>query len=423
MSTSLATSSQEEVTIKYVCGIDIGSQSCAGCICRPDKRLVVKPTDFANSKDGWAVLLDKLRHLDAPPSEILIGMEATARYSENLYHELEQQGYRLCLLHPGQTHQFHQRQGLRAKTDRLDAMTIAHVLLSGEARAGYIPSERVATYRELVRLHSQLSEEAARYQNQIHALVVVLFPEFTQVFADPCLPTALTVLKAFPSARAIAQAGETALYALLHALPHAHYGHPTARKLLRLASTSVSSGQAEAGRSMSLRILCEQLEQTQKHLVRLQAELEHLLANDPVVKGLQQIPEFGTKTVAVLRAELGDVDRFRRTDQVIAYAGLDISIKESGLWKGQPRLSKRGSGLLRQMLYLAALRSIHLEGSAFGAYYQRLVERGLKKGSALVAVMRKMLAVAAHLLKHEREDYRVTPPLVGRHKRGTRFLS
>ena len=160
-------------------------------------------------------------------------------------------------------------------------------------------------------------------------------------------------------------------------------------------------------------MLCEQLEQTQKHLEWLQAELEHLLATDPAVKGLQQIPEFGTKTVAVLRAELGDVGRFARTDQVIAYAGLDVQIKESGLWKGQAKLSKRGSGLLRQMLYLAALRSIHLEGSAFGAYYRRLVERGLKKGSALIAVMRKMLAVAVHLLKHEQQDYDPSKVAVG----------
>jgi transposase len=405
MSMTPAASSQEQATIKYVCGIDIGSQSCAGCVTRPDKSLVGKPMVFANSKEGWDVLLDKLSHLDVLPQEVLLGMEATARYSENLYHALEQRGYQLCLLHPGQTHPFHERQGLRAKTDRLDAMTIARVLLSGEARSGYIPSERVATYRELVRLHSQLSEQAARYQNQIHALVVVLFPEFTQVFADPCLPTALAVLTAYPSARAMAQAKEGALYALLHAQKHAHYGHPTAKKLLSLASTSVSSGQAEAGRAVSLRMLCEQLEQTQKQLFGLQAELEHLLATDPAVKGLQQIPEFGTKTVAVLRAELGEVERFARTDQVIAYAGLDVHIKESGLWKGQAKLSKRGSGLLRQMLYLAALRSIHLEGSAFGAYYRRLVERGLKKGSALMAVMRKMLAVAVHLLKHEQQDY------------------
>ena len=217
--------------------------------------------------------------------------------------------------------------------------------------------------------------------------------------------SALAVLKAYPSAHALAQAGEKALYALLHAQHHAHYGHPTAKKLLSLASTSVSSGRAEAGRSVSLRIVCEQLEQTQKNLDRLQAELEHLLATDPAVKALQQIPEFGTKTVAVLRAELGDVDRFGRTDQVIAYAGLDAEIKESGLWKGQAKLSKRGSGLLRQTLYLAALRSIHLEGSAFGAYYRRLVERGLKKSSALMAVMRKMLTVTVYLLKHEQQDY------------------
>jgi len=154
---------------------------------------------FANAKEGWQVWEEKLSRLDASPSQILIGMEATSRYGENLYHELEQRGYVLRLLHPRQTHQFHERQGLRAKTDRLDAMTITRVLLSGEARAGYVKSERVATYRELVRLHTQLSDEAAAYQNEIQALVVVLFPEFTQIFADPCGQTALTVLKAFES--------------------------------------------------------------------------------------------------------------------------------------------------------------------------------------------------------------------------------
>src|SRR6266567_4397680 len=212
MKTAASTFSAEELSIKYVCGIDIGSQSCVGCILRSDKSVMVKALPFANARQGWQLWEEKLSQLDAAPSQILIGMEATSRYGENLYHELEQQGYVLRLLHPGQTHQFHQQQGLRAKTDRLDAMTIARVLLSGEARAGYVPSERIATYRELVRLHSQLSEEAARYQNQIHALVVVLFPEFTQVFADPCLPTALAVLKAYPSARAMAQAKEGALY-------------------------------------------------------------------------------------------------------------------------------------------------------------------------------------------------------------------
>ena len=402
-------SSEEGANIQYVCGIDIGSQSCAGCICRPDKSVVVKSITFANAREGWQIWEEKLNQLDAPPSQILIGMEATSRYGENLYHELEQRGYVLRLLHPGQTHHFHQQQGLRAKTDRLDAMTIARALLSGEARMGYVPDERVATYRELVRLHTQLSDTAASYQNEIQALIVVLFPEFTQVFADPCLPTALSVLKAFPSAQALVEAGVEPLFQLLRAQPVAHYGRPTAKKLVALANQSVSSGRAIAGRSVSLRILCDQLEHTQANLARLNAEIEQLLNTDPGVKGLQQVPEFGPKTLAVLRAELGDVQRFSRTDEVIAYGGMDIEIKESGLWKGKAKLSKRGSGLLRRMLYMTALRSIHREDSAFGVYYQRLVERGLKTGSALMAVMRKMLAVAAHLLRHEGEEYDRSP--------------
>jgi hypothetical protein len=82
------------------------------------------------------------------------------------------------------------------------------LLLSGEARRGYVPTELIATYRELVRLHTQLSDDVARYKNEVHALLSVLFPEFTQVFADPCRPTALALLKAYPSAQAMLAAGE-----------------------------------------------------------------------------------------------------------------------------------------------------------------------------------------------------------------------
>ena len=106
----------------------------------------------------------------------------------------------------------------------------------------------------------------------------------------------------------------------------------------------------------------------------------------------------------VLQAELGDLDRFARLDQVVAYAGMDLQVRQSGKWKGQPKLSKRGSGRLRRMVYLAALRSIRLPTSPFGIYYHRLVDRGMKKGMAVVAVMRKLLIVAAHLIQTQ-EDY------------------
>jgi hypothetical protein len=76
MSVNEGVSSSEETMIKYVCGIELGSQSFSGCIIRPDKSLVIRPTDFVNTQEGWQVWEEKLSQLDAHPDQILIGMEA-----------------------------------------------------------------------------------------------------------------------------------------------------------------------------------------------------------------------------------------------------------------------------------------------------------------------------------------------------------
>src|SRR5947209_16967151 len=69
----------------YVVGIDIGSQTCSFCVLKLDKSQVIKPTDFANAPAGFALLRDKLERLAVPADQILIGLEATSRYGENLY--------------------------------------------------------------------------------------------------------------------------------------------------------------------------------------------------------------------------------------------------------------------------------------------------------------------------------------------------
>jgi len=152
---------------------------------------------------------------------------------------------------------------------------------------------------------------------------------------------------------------------------------------------------ATAARSRSLKVLCDQLEHTQKNLAQLEEEIDQLLDQDSGATGVKSVPEFGRKMVAVLRAHLGDVMRFARADQVVAYAGLDLQVKQSGKWKGQAKLSKRGSGRLRRL----AVRCIRLKNSAFGIYSHRLLARGMKPRAALVAVMRKMLLVAYRLLR------------------------
>jgi transposase len=227
----------------------------------------------------------------------------------------------------------------------------------------------------------------------------VLFPEFTQVFKDPTRKTALAVLRAYPGAQAIAAVGSAPIAAIFEATAPRNYGSETAERLVDLAKGSSASPVAVAARGRSLAILADQLTHTQMNIAELEREIEQLLRRDDGAAGLQSVPDFGPKTVAVLRAELGEVDRFERSAQVVAYAGLDITVKESGKWRGQRKLSKRGSGELRRTLYLTAMRCVRREGSAFGAYYQALGARGMKGKAALVAVMRKMLVVAYHLLK------------------------
>lgn len=139
-----------------------GSEKCSFTVLRPDKAVVIKPLEFSNDTQGYAFLITKLQNLAVNPAEIIIGLEAKGRYWENLYHYLAALGYGLILLHPAQTHQFSQRRGLRAKTDSPGthwvAGTIARVVLSDEAKPAYVPGELVATYRELVRLHSKLAD-------------------------------------------------------------------------------------------------------------------------------------------------------------------------------------------------------------------------------------------------------------------------
>jgi transposase len=103
--------------------------------------------------------------------------------------------------------------------------------------------------RELVRLHTHLSDEVARYKNEIQALLSVLFPEFSQVFADPCRATALALLTRYPSAQAIASAGVEAIAALFHEVAPRTYGRSTAERLVYLAQHWVSGGIALVARS------------------------------------------------------------------------------------------------------------------------------------------------------------------------------
>jgi transposase len=96
----------------YVVGIDIGSETCCFTVLTPQKQVVVKPTDLANAASGFAYLQERIARLGVAPEQVVVGLEATSRYGENLFQVLQRQGYHLCLLHPRQTHEFARASGI-----------------------------------------------------------------------------------------------------------------------------------------------------------------------------------------------------------------------------------------------------------------------------------------------------------------------
>jgi transposase len=111
------------------------------------------------------------------------------------------------------------------------------------------------------------------------------------------------------------------------------------------------------------------------------------------------IPGVGAASASRITAELGDVSRFRRRDQVTAFAGLDPSIRESGTSvRGRSRITKRGSPGLRGILGQAAW-GVMMHNPVFKDYYEKKKSEGKHYLTILMAIAKKLLLLIYGMLK------------------------
>lgn len=129
---------------------------------------------------------------------------------------------------------------------------------------------------------------------------------------------------------------------------------------------------------------------------------EHI-DQDPDLRGrrdlLESIPGIGPVTSAWLLAQLGDGSQFSDARQVVAFAGLNPRLRESGRYRGRACISKIGDGALRAKLYLPAMTA-RRANPVLKAFAQRLSERGKPFKVVMCALMRKLLHIAWGVLKN-----------------------
>jgi transposase len=387
--------------IRCVVGIDVAKQAHMVCALEaPTGTLRQRPIRVEASAAGYAQLCGWFRAW-GPPEQVLIGLEATGNLWEPLYDALVQAGYTPWLLNPRQTVAWATSLGLRAKTDHLDARTLARGLLAGYARASVLPAETIQAARTLTRARRDLVVARGMARQRLQDELVVIFPELPTHTPDQCdlaAPALLRLLSTDSSAQALAALTLEQLATTLAEVSQGRWGTTQAELLQAVAAHSAASTRAVAARSTVVRTLALHLLDLHARVDELEAAIAQTLADDEAGQRLQGVPGIGPQLAATIRAELGEVARFPAVDQVVAYAGLEPRTYQSGAYAGQRHLSKRGPGALRQALYLAAVVAIRC-APEWQTRYQRLLARGRAKKAALTILARGLLKVIYHLLR------------------------
>lgn len=386
-------------------GIDVSKATSRFVFLDNDGEKLTKPFTFNNGHDDFNKLLDRLKELNLSPENILIGIEATGIWWENLYSCLTEHTFKVIVLNPHQTNKFREALRIKAKTDDIDAYVIAGLLRSGEYASSYIPEESIQSLREITKLRFQLVKDRQNYERQVNALLGLLFPEHAQTaIKNPFAVSSMAILKAYPTAKHLAEAKPKNIEKIVRSIQGNNFNIKEIQFLIETAQKSIYSGRAKHDRGLNLIILLTQVGSLQNAIAQLDERTNNILSpSDDTMNfpgsNLLTIPGVGPKTLAAILSAVGsDGQAFPDGKHLIGHIGFFPKIYESGETRHDNTISKRGPKYLRAALYMAAVACLK-HNPEFKALYDRKVSQGKTAKQALVYVAKKLAHLCLSMLK------------------------
>ena len=367
-------------------GIDVGKRTHEACFLAADGHQVGRPLRFATSAAGARLFAERLDALGEPAA---IALEASGRYWLGLQRHLVAAGRTVQVVNPLQVDRFRETAIRKAKTDRRDAFVLADLVRIGRTRPNYVPDDLILELRDLTRFRWGLVDRLGETKQRVLGVLDRTFPEFADQFTDPFGASAKALLARAATAADFAAIDLGELTALLERASRKRFGADKALALQRAAGESL--GLATLGRAARLELdhLLAQIALLEAQIAQTDAAVAELLTQTD--QTLTTIPGVGPVLAATILAEIGDVTRFPRPSALVAYAGIDPSVFESGQFRGtRQRISKRGSPYLRRALYLAA-HSAQQRDAELGAFLAKKLAEGKPYKAAVVATARKLL--------------------------------
>jgi transposase len=383
------------------CGIDVAKNKHVACVIDRDGHLIVRSQSFTNDAEGFQRILDRLKGVGGP-SKVAIAMEATGHYWYSLHDFLVRHRYDVTVLNPIQTAKQVTKGIRKTQTDRIDAQHIAVLLKNGEHRPTLIPSELGMTCRHLTRLHHTMVRQASRIKQLIWAKLHPVWPEYEDLFATPFCKTGRTLLNTAPTPQDVLAMPPEDLTELIRKTSRGKYGAAQADKVRQAAENSVGMRRGIEPARTSIRLLLAQLDALKPIRDQLEAEIEALAGKLPDY--LATLPGASPLTIVSLFGETDPFEAFTSPSKLIAFAGLDLVVSQSGEYQAARRhISKRGSPFLRHTLWTMALRACYQEGD-LREYWLRRKGQGLKHLAAVTAVAVKLCPIVWRIMT-DRRDY------------------
>lgn len=383
--------------MKYL-GIDIAKKAHKACLIDEQGEAMEKSISFANSQQGFEKLLSFLCRFTVSPSTCLIGMEATGHYWLSLYCHLTDLGYRLEVINPIQSDAFRRMSIRQTKTDAKDSLLIAQIMRFGQYHSTALAQEQILALRNLSRYRLSLVDECSDWKRKLIALLDQVFPEYDQLFSNTFGVTSKELLQQYPLPEDMLSVDTKTLAKLLEKSSRGRFSVDKAKQIQEAASSSFGITFAQKAFSFQIRQILSQIGFLESQLKELEQEISLLLQeSDGAI--ITTITGIGTILGGIILGEIGDIHRFKEAPQLVAYAGLDATVKQSGDFVGtKTKISKRGSPYLRRALWMAATVAAHKD-PALSVYYTNLRKRGKHHLTAIGAVARKMCHILFAVLK------------------------
>ena len=385
----------------FYLGIDIAKNTHVASLIDEKGKNIFKGFSFSNSSDGGKSLLDIIKkYVDF--SDVTVGMEATGHYWLSIYSFLYDYDFHsIHVINPIQTDGWRKGTEIRKrKNDIIDSVLIADLIRYGDFVETSLSNEDLFSLRNICRMRNYLVQSTGDLKRKIICVLDQVFPEYQSIFSNTFGTTSKQLLLDFSSPADFEELSVDVLTETLQTLSRKKIGQSTAEKLINSAKNSFGITFSRESFTFQLKLLIEQIKFIEGQIQDCETKIKELMKkiNSPITT----IPGIGIVLGAVILSEFGDINRFDKPSQLVAYAGIDATVSQSGEYEGSHNvMSKRGSPYLRKALFQAALVASNSD-PVLKAYYLKKRAEGKHHKTCIGAVARKLCNIIYAVLKNDK---------------------